>query len=142
MYYISLKGRVFLDLLRKYTIESENRVTISQEVQFLFKMLSVDLQPSHIVTKIDYKEGVGFIRSYDLTNHSNLSTFYKYTEKLGIEFEEHREESLEAFEPLRNYLELVRQVNHAKEYWGIDLTSPIQFIVHEDENNPLRSLAR
>ena len=142
MYYVSLKGRVFLDLLRKYVVEKNNQAIISQEISYLFKMLGVDLLPSHIVTKIDYKEGIGFIRSYELANRSNLSTFYNFTERLGMGFEEHYEESLEAFEPLRNYLELERQINFAKDYWDIDLTAPLQFIIHEDENNPHRSLVR
>ena len=57
-------------------------------------------------------------------------------------YEEYREKDLEAYEPLRNYLELVRQINYAKEYRGIDLAAPMKFIIHEDENHPYRSLAR
>ena len=143
MYYVSLKGRVFLDLLRKYTIEEENQATVSHEVKYLFKMLGVDIAPrSYIVTRLDYKEGFGIIKSYELSNRLNVPTFYKYSERLGLELEEHKEEDLEAYEPLRNYLSLVREVRYGKDHWGVDLTAPLQFIIHEDENNPHRSLAR
>lgn len=141
-YYVSLKGRVFLELLRKYVLEEKNERRISQEVRYLFTMLDVDLQPSYIVTKIDYKKDIGIIRSYALTNRSNMPTLFKFIENLGGEMEEYAEESLEAYEPMRNYLRLVRQINYAEEYWGIDLTSPMQFKTHEDENHPYRSLVR
>ena len=141
-YYVSLKGRVFLDLLRKYTSEEKEQRIISQEVRYLFAMLGVDLQPNSIVTRIDYKKDIGVIRTYELTNRSNVPTLYKFIKNLGGEKEEYREETLEAYEPLKNYLGLVRQIKYAEEYWGINLTSPIQFKIHEDENHPYRSLVR